>query len=325
MKYSIPSARFGLVLSALLLGSIGACRPAARVPAVPTVLRLTSGTPGAGFHPLGEGLARAFTRSAPDIRLEVAESPGAVRNVQAIQEGAADLGFAFADVAYMAYTGRLEPSDRPSDRLRGVAVLQVTPLHLVARSGAGIRSIADLRGRRVGIGPPGSGTALTSNIVLRAFGIDARELTAVLISFSDVADALARGTLDAAFVNGGYPAESIASATQAGADLLPVEGPPIRRLRADYPFLRPTFIPADTYPNQRGRVFTIGVDNLLLCRADLPEDVVYAFTRRFFEVLPDLSMDRISLRMMDVDQAPATPIPLHAGAARYYREVELSR
>src|SRR5690606_1717936 len=89
-----------------------------------TVVRLTSGTPGAGFHPLGEGLARAFARQVPDIALEVHESPGAVRNVEALQAGTADIGFAFADVAYLAYVGRLPGRPEPFDRLRGIAVLQ---------------------------------------------------------------------------------------------------------------------------------------------------------------------------------------------------------
>lgn len=291
----------------------------------PAIVRLTSGTPGAGFHPLGESLARAFDRHVPEIRLEVQESPGAVRNLQALQLGTADIGFAFADVAYMAYVGRLGETSGPFDRLRGIAVLQLTPLHLIARLGSGVRSIQDLRGRRVGIGPSGSGTALTSAIVLNAFGIDPDDVTTVPVSFSDVARLLETQVLDAAFVNAGYPAESIARASAVGARLLPVDGPAVNALRAQYPFFRETFIPANTYRGQTTAVRTIGVDNLLLCRADLPESLVYDLTRAFFEVLPDLSSERISLRMMDLANAPAAPVPLHDGAARYYRELELTR
>jgi len=290
-----------------------------------TVVRLTSGTPGAGFHPLGEGLARAFARQVPDIALEVHESPGAVRNVEALQAGTADIGFAFADVAYLAYVGRLPGRPEPFDRLRGIAVLQLTPLHLVVPAGAPIRRIGELRGKRVGIGPRGSGTALTSSIVLEAFGIDAGDVAMVPVSFSDVPAALAAGAIDAAFMNAGYPAASISEVTATGARLLAVDGPPIARLRAAYPFFRLTFIPGGTYAGQPGAVHTIGVDNLLLCRADLDEGLVYRLTQALFGVLPDLSGERISLRMMDVNNAPATPVPLHEGAARFYRELELTR
>ena len=131
--------------------------------------------------------------------------------------------------------------------------------------------------------------------------------------------------LDAAFVNAGYPAESIARATAVGARLLPVDGAAVNSLRAEYPFFRETFIPAGTYGGQTVAVRTIGVDNLLLCRADLPESLVYDLTKAFFQVLPDLSSERISLRMMDLGNAPTTPVPLHDGAARYYRELELTR
>lgn len=311
---------------AISLGCLwaGCGQPTRRV-APSQLVRLTTGTPGAGFHPLGEALARAFTAHVPDIRLEIHESPGAVTNVRALQDGRADVGFAFADVAYIAYVGGLEGNPRPFSRLRGIAVLQLTPLHVVARAGTGIRTVADLRGKRVGIGPPGSGTALTSGIVLRAFGLHPNELEAIQLPFNEAAHRLVAGALDAAFVNAGYPAESVAFATKAGAHLLPVTGAPVARLRANYPFLRLTFVPGGTYPGHPEPVPTIGVDNLLVCREDLPETLVYELTRNFFDVLPRLSAERISLRMMDLDQAPATPIPLHDGAARYYRELELTR
>lgn len=323
MRRRIGEGKVAAALAGLLV--VAGCGPEPGDHRASATVRLTSGTPGAGFHPLGEALARAFERHVPAITLQVRESPGAVRNVEALQAGAADLGFAFADVAYLAYVGRLPERTEPFERLRGVAVLQLTPLHLVVPAGARIRGVADLRGRRVGIGPTGSGTALTSTIVLEAFGIAVGDVTLVPVSFSEVATALDQGRLDAAFVNAGYPAESIAQATANGARLLPVDGLPVNRLRAEYPFFRLTFIPADTYSRQRTAVHTIGVDNLLLCRADLDEDLVYRLTRALFDVLPDLSGERISLRMMDVDSAPATPVPLHAGAARFYRELELTR
>ena len=125
--------------------------------------------PGAGFHPLGEALAQAYRSAFPDLNLEVIESPGLVRNVEAIQKGEADLGFAFADVAYVAFVGRLAEHG-PFARLRGMAVLQLNQLHVVVRAQSKIDGVAGLRGRRVGVGPPGSGTALTADLVLRAFG-----------------------------------------------------------------------------------------------------------------------------------------------------------
>ncbi len=145
------------------------------------------------------------------------------------------------------------------------------------------------------------------------------------LRFNEAAGRLMAGTLDAMFVNAGFPAESVRAATRSGATLLSIEGPAIDRLRHNYPFLRLTNIPAETYPGQRGAIHTIGVDTILVCRSDLDEALVYDLTRSFFESLPTLSSSQESLRRIDLEQAPATPIPLHEGAARYFRERELLR
>lgn len=302
-----------------------ACHERPMPPATRTTIRLTTGTPGAGFHPLGQALAAQYGQSLPDIKVEVRESAGSVSNVEALQQGSADIGFAFADVAYMAFSGRLSAGSSPFDRLRGMAVLQLTPLHIVVRGGSTINDIAGLRGRRVGLGPPGSGTALTASMVLQAFGIGTGDVRAESLRFNEASTRLIAGTLDAMFVNASYPAESVRSATGAGARLLTVGGPAIERLRHEYPFLRPTVIPAGTYPRYASPIRTIGSDTLLVCRSDLDEATVYRLTKAFFDVLPALVAEQESLRLMDLEEAPATPIRLHEGAARYYRERELSR
>jgi TRAP transporter TAXI family solute receptor len=268
-------------------------------------------------------LGRAYRVAFPQLTLEVSESPGAVRNVEAIEHGEADIGFAFADVAYVAFVGGL--GDTSFARLRGMAVLQLNPLHLVVRAGSGIHDVSALRGRRVGVGPPGSGTALTAGLVLRAFGIDPQAVHAELLPFNDASAKLTNGELDAMFVNASHPAESVTMATRSGAQLLAIEGAAVDRLRHDYPFLRLTAIPARTYPAHPAPVHTIGVDNLLVCRNDLDEELVYELTKTFFAALPTLVREQASLRLMDFAQVPATPIPLHEGAARYYRERELFR
>jgi TRAP transporter TAXI family solute receptor len=286
------------------------------------VVRVMSGPTGGGFYPLGEGLAAAFGRLLPEVTFEHHPSTGAVSNAELIQAGNADVGFVFADVAYVAYVGRLERK-QVFDRLRGIAVLELTPLHLVVRPG--ITSVRDLRGRRVAVGPPGSGTALTAEIVLRAFDIKLSDIHTEALQFDVAARRLVAGHLDAMFDTAIYPAEAVRMAASAGARLMPLTGSPIDKLRHEYPFFRAAVIPRDAYPGVTGAVHTIGVDSLLVCRRDMDEELVYQLTRRFFDALPMLSSSRNALRLMDLDQAPATPIPLHDGAARYYRERELLR
>jgi TRAP transporter TAXI family solute receptor len=315
------SAALALVMAAFA----SSCdRPAATEKPQRVVVRLSSGPLGGGFFPLGEQVAGALGALMPNVEIETIASSGAVSNIEAVQRGAADLGFTFADVAYIAFSGQLDDNPVPFDRLRGIAVLQLTPISLVARAGAPIKTPADLRGRRVAIGPYGSGTALTANLILHAFGLDPLAVHVETISFEDAATRVLNGTLDAMFDNAISQSDSLKRVTEGGARPVPIEGPPVDRLRRDYPFLKVTVIPREMYSTGDRAVHTIGVDGLLICRRDLDEGLVYELTKQLFRSLQSLSTSG-ALGLMDLDQAPATPIPLHDGAARYYRERELSR
>jgi len=301
-----------------------ACREAE--PSVPpTRVRFTTGTSGGGFRLLGDALAREYRTALPSVVIDIQPGGGSVSNVEAIQRGDADIAFAFADVAYTAFAGRLSNKPEPFDRLRGIAVLQLTPLHLMSGARSGIKNVMDLHGRRVGIGPPGSGTALTADLVMNAFNVDPASVSTITISFSDQADRLVAGTVDALFAIGSDPLESVAAATRSGAMLIPLHGPIVEELRHQHPFLRRAIIPGGTYPGHPSSIETIGVDNILVCSSTLDESVVYGLTKILFEVLPTLATELRSLRLIDLEQAPATPIPLHEGAARYYREREIAK
>lgn len=329
----VPAARFiarwgaftpsVFVLAALALA--GACGGTEPRDGHVTLLRLATGVPGATFNPIGSALAGVLAAHIPGVRVDVIETGGSSANVEAIHNGSADLGLAFADVAYMAYVGQPTASARPLDNLRGIAVLSPAPLHVVVRGHSGIASIRDLRGRRVSLGPAGSGTALTATVVLEAHGIPPDALEAESMPFNEAADLLGRGGLDAIFVSAGYPAESVTAATTFGGEILDVSGPQVDVLRSEYPFFRMAVVPAGVYPSHGRVVRTIGVHTLLVCSSWLPEELVHEIAEAFFGALPRLASRIGALRLIDLARAAATPIPLHPGAARYYREQELFR
>jgi TRAP transporter TAXI family solute receptor len=263
-------------------------------------------------------LARAFRSARPDLTVAFHEVTGSVGNLEAIQDGQADIGFAFADDAHVAFIGH--EGERPFDRLRGIAVLQLHPLHLVVSAQSQVGDIRELRGRRVSIGPPGG-----ENFVLRAFGLDESSVTTEHVSGSEAIARLRAGTLAGAFILGALPAQTVKAATVNGARVLPIEGPAVDRLRQAYPFWHLVAIPPHTYAAQPLPVHTIGVHSVLVCASELDEQLVYDLTREFFAALPILSTIDATLGRIDFSQAPATPIPLHDGAGRYYRERELSR
>jgi uncharacterized protein len=310
----------GLVIVAAWLA---ACQPAPQK-RVARRVRLTTGTPGAGFFRLGQALAREYKRVLPDVEFDVQESEGGASNIEAIQRGDADIGLAHANVTYLAFSAGAEGSRVPFTRLRGIAKLNLMSVHVLVGPASGIRQIEDLRGRRLGLGV-GRGSASTASVVLNAFGLDLRDVRVVPVRYHDAPARLADGSIDAHLVTGSDPLEAVTRATSDGARLLELEGPRVARLHRDSPFFTLAVIPAGTYPGHPGPVHTVGVDSLLICRADLDEALVHDLTKALFEILPSLSSLELSFGVMDVDQAPATPIPLHDGAARYYRERELLR
>jgi TRAP transporter TAXI family solute receptor len=315
-----PAAAIALALSILTI----ACATPASTENTSRPIRLMTGIVGSGYYGVGRAMADAYPKSHPGAAVEVIEGGGSVSTVEAIQSGQADIGFALADVAYLAFAGRLP--DRPIrfDRIRGLSILQLTPLNFVVRTGSPIRTVLDLKGRTVAVGPPGSGAPLTAALILRAFGIAEGEVRTVSVPFMDAVTLLRSGRVAGMFVNATYPAENVRDAIDAGAHLVSIEGAPVAALRREYPFFRLARIPAGTYANQQQSIYTIGTDALIVCRDDLDESTAYQLTKQFFDTLSALPSSE-SLRLMNLDSAPATPIPLHEGAARYFRERELFR
>lgn len=274
---------------------------------------------------MGGALVREYADIIPTIDFQLVDVVGSVNAIDAIQRREADIGIAFADVAYEAQARLAEHPDPAISALRGMAALQVAPVHLVARPGTHVASVGDLRGHRVGTGEQSSGQERLADLIFHAYASEA-DLERVSVVPAAAASSLEEGIVDAAFLTGYYPLEPVRIALQRGAHLIPIDDPRAERLTQDYPFLRRVTIPANTYPGQPNPIRTIAVDRVLVCHSDLDDALVYALMRRLFDTLPRMpSFLRTSLRLMDVAEASATPIPLHNGAARYYRERELMR
>jgi TRAP transporter TAXI family solute receptor len=201
-----------------------------------------------------------------------------------------------------------------------MALLQLLPVQFVVSDRSPVRDVTDLPGRKVIF--VGGGTNLAAERIVRAYGVDPKSirLEQGRPSWQVSAD-LASGALDAIFVLSRYPVDNVIAALEQGAHLVPLAGDPINHLHREYPFFRPMLIAGGAYPKHPLPVRTIGVHSVLLCRVDLDEALVYRLTKALFQSLAEQSNDL--LWSVDLDRAAATPIPLHPGAARYYREREL--
>jgi TRAP transporter TAXI family solute receptor len=255
----------------------------------------------------------------PHLGVEIATEGGSsINSLIDLHQEKTDISGALADVAYLAYNGQLEEIPKPFSQLRGMAVTGLNTIHLFAGRGVKVETLRDLKGLRISLGAPGSSVALITPRMLQAHGIQPRDIHAVRTPNSELVDLLGRGQIDVAVSAFTVPSNQVVAAMQAGARLVDIEGPAIEELRTQYPYLKGTLIPAGTYPNQTKPIRTIGVDVVLVCRADLDEEVVYDLLDAYFATRPAMTPPNL-------ERAPATPIPLHAGAARYYRQRELSR
>ena len=314
--------RHALVLS--LIPCVASCeRSRAEVDRTSPIIRISAGVATGTFGPFSDALVHGYKQLLPDLRIELVETPGSVRNLEALENGSVDLGLAQAGIAYMAYNGRMPDSGRPLRNIRGVAVLNSSTVHLMVGPRSRARSINDLQGLRVGVGPAGTGSAVTSELLLSPYADHAPHTRGV--AAGQTADTLLAGELDAAFTISGIPHDEVGRATRDGARLVHVNGPAMDQLRSAYPFFRSAVIPHDTYLNQHESIQTLSIDIVLLTRKDLDDGLVRRLTAALFQMLPRLSSELDFLRGMDPERAPATPIPLHRGATLYYRERELTR
>jgi hypothetical protein len=292
-------------------------------PPAPRSIRITTGPPAGALSAAGEALASAYRAELPDLAPEVLTSLGTVENVEVLERGQVELGFSFANVAYAAFVGQLPGQTAPFPRLRAIALLQRSPVHFLVGPRSEVHRIEDLRGKKASFGYPGSGTALTVELLLRAFGLDPDKIATPTQQLDAEIAGLLAGRVAALFVPGTPPAAPVQAALAGGGRLLPLQGPPIEGLLQEYPFYSAMTIPADAYRGLSTPVLTIGVNAVLLCRADLADDLVYRLTKALYEAPAGRAVDPALAQWLDVSVGAATPIPLHPGAARYYREREL--
>ena len=319
------TSRYRLVSVVLVLAftlaswSVVGCRQAPPPPAKKTVLRVAE-----AFAPLSTRLTEEYRRTMPDLDIQEQPSVSSTDVLRMIQNDTLDFGVALADDAYRAHFGQGGDAASSSE-VRGISLLQPLPMYLLVRAGSNVRSVSDLQGRVVATGPKNTSSWTLGTLVLKAFKVESVTIKP-LNSREAAAQGLKDGSLDAIVLPGYvYPDEVTLAVIRDGAYLLPIAGSPIEQLRRESPFVRVVMIPRDIYPGQDKIIPTVGIDMLIVCRRSLDDQLTYRLTEQLFTVFPRLARVEATMRFLNLDEAPATPIPLHPGAARYFRERELSR
>ncbi|OLZ63258.1 hypothetical protein AV521_39435 [Streptomyces sp. IMTB 2501] len=321
-RRALPTAAAGAVVLGLLLWWL---LPLGEKPPSGTIV-FSTGTPRGVYQEYGERLRAEFAKDMPDLKVKLLNSAGSQENVQRVATGKADFTIAAADAveAYELAHGS------GAERLRGVARLYDDYVHLVVRSDSDIRSIADLRHKRVATGLPHSGVRLIADRVLKAAGIDPRkDITAVADGIDTGPDRLAQHKIDAFFWSGGLPTRGLLTLAKKSAfKFVPIESDLVSKLHSEGQearYYRATNIPESAYPavQQGSEVPTIAVSNLLMTRTDVDPRLTEWVTRTVIKSRDGIGAHVHSAQLVDLRTAIYTdPLPLQEGARRYYRSMK---
>jgi TRAP transporter TAXI family solute receptor len=315
----VSSLALGL---AVLAGSFGAASAAEQ-----QFISIGTGGVTGVYYPTGGAICRLVNKNRKEhgIRCSVESTGGSVYNINTVRAGELEFGVAQSDWQYHAYNGTSKFKDQGAfEGLRAVFSVHPEPFTLIVRDGTGIGGFADLKGKKVNVGNPGSGQRATMEVVMDAFGLTMDDFAlAAELKGSEMAQALCDGKIDAMIYTIGHPAAAVTeAATTCDVQLVSVEGAPIDKLIADNPYYRTATIPGGMYKGTDNDVSTFGVGATFVSSADVPENVVYTVVKGVFDNFSDFKALHPAFANLKEEEMASDGLsaPLHPGAEKYYKE-----
>jgi TRAP transporter TAXI family solute receptor len=281
---------------------------------------LTGGTAGV-YYPLGVAISKIFTDKIKDSRPSVQATKASVENLNLLQAGKGEIAFTLGDSLAQGWNGDADAGFRGKlDKLRVVGAIYPNYIQIVASKESGIKTLADLKGKRLSVGAPKSGTELNARAILAAAGIKYENLGKVeYLPFAESVELIKNRQLDATLQSAGLGVASIKDLANS-VEIVVVEIPADVVTKAGPPF-QSGVIPANTYQGQTANVNAALVQNYLVTRSDLSDEVVYQMTKSVFDNIPELVAAHAAARAINLQNAAKQPpVPLHPGAAKYFKE-----
>ncbi|AJD50188.1 TRAP transporter TAXI family solute receptor [Thalassospira sp. MBR-102] len=285
-------------------------------------LSIATGGTGGVYYPYGGGLAELISKYV-DGATAVAEVTGAsVENMGLISRGDSDIAIGLADTVYAGFTGTGKFEGRKLDNVRALASIYPNAVQIVTMADSGITGLADLKGKRVSVGAPGSGTEVSAKTLLEANGISYDDIEEQRLNFNETADALRDGDIDAGFWSVGPPTSSILNlATTREIKLIALSDEEIVAALDAEPTFAPYALRKGLYDGVTAPVNTVSTPNVLFVNAEMDDELAYQITKTLFEKVDELIAIHPAANDTTVDFAlNSTPIPMHPGALRYYEE-----
>lgn len=281
---------------------------------------LTGGTSGV-YYPMGVALSKIYTDKVQGVRPSVQSTKASVENINLLQAGRGEVALVLGDSLKAAWAGDKEAGFKGKmDRMRGIAAFYPNFIQIVALKSSGIKTLADLKGKRLSVGAARSGTELNARAVFEAAGMSYKDLSKTeYLPFGESVELMKNRQLDATLQSAGLGVASIRDLANA-VEISVVEIPGALVKKIGPPFIEAT-IPANTYQGQTAAAQTAAVVNFLITRSTLSEEIVYNLTKAMWDNVGELAAAHSVGKLVKLDNAlNGMPVPLHPGAQRFYKE-----
>ena len=287
-----------------------------------STMTMGTGSPTGTYYAYGGIVGQYITNNA-GVKVNAVSTGGSKDNIQGIDIGDYQLGTVQSDVMHYAWNGtRSFAEDGKIETFRTVAGLYAEAVQLVTVN-PDIKSVADLKDKKVSIGAPGSGVYFNAMDVIAAAGLTEEDIKPQYQNFDESADALKDGKIDAAFIVAGAPTPAITelSMTNSNVRIVPIDGDIAEKLMEDNTFYSVYKIPAETYKNQTEEISTVTVKATLIVSADASEEDVYKLTAAIFDNIDAIKKEHAKGAELSLENATeGLTVPFHSGAAKYFKE-----
>lgn len=306
-----------LVAAAVLVGGAGA-------QANEFINVLTGGTSGV-YYPLGVSLTQIYGKAMPGAKTSVQATKASAENLNLLQAGKGEVAFTLGDTLSEAWKGNPEVGFKaPLTKLRTIGSIYPNYIHFLAAADSGIKTLADLKGKRVSVGAPKSGTELNSRDILKAAGMSYNDFAKVeYLGYSESVELIKNRQLDATLLSSGLGVAAVRDlATALKIVVIPIPAAIVNKIGD--PAYKVGTIPANTYNGQTVDVQTVLVPNYLVTHEGVPAETVYKMTKSMAENLEAMvRAHAAAVGIVKANLAKGSPVPLHPGAEKYYREAGL--
>lgn len=280
----------------------------------------TGGTAGT-YYPLGGALAELLNQNIKGMNASAQSTGASVANVNMLKDGSVDIAFIQNDIAYYAANGKEMFKDNKVENIRGIAALYPETVQFVTTADKGIKSIADLKGKKVAVGASGSGAEANARQILGAYGLTYDDIDVQYLSFGEAADALKDGNVDVGVVVAGFPTAAIQDlAANKSAALVNIDAEHADKLMKQYPYFTKITVPKGTYPGQEEDVSTVAVKCVIVTTDKLSDDLGEQIAKAIYEHLDRMKAAHAVGKYITKDTAlEGMSVKMNAGAEKYLK------